>query len=400
MWLLALAAIARRRRTLGRVAIPALLAFSPFVILLAQSYGGEAIYRVYMFSAPWCALLIAWALCELRAPLWRWLCIVVICALALFAGLQGLYGPARVYAFTPAELASSLWLYGHVPYDSLIVLPIDDFPQMEAYDYNAFNVERLPADVQLDVSPWMDEANLGEVETWVASLDMRTAYVVFSRSMAFYADFFGAPPGSLELEQVIATAPGSSLVYSNADVKIYRLDVATAPPPAAVPRPTAATLTLRRAEALFQSGRYTEAQALLQRITSRVPSAETTRLTASISPAAAAVLLLVGADQAFAAHHWRLAGVDASGVLFRYPRCGPAATLAAEAARRLRAKPLVVRAVALAAARRWTTALADDRRALHIDPSYPGAAALYARIHSTLARQRAAAKASTPAATP
>ena len=31
--------------------IVAVLAFSPFVILLVQSYGGEAIYRVFLFSA-------------------------------------------------------------------------------------------------------------------------------------------------------------------------------------------------------------------------------------------------------------------------------------------------------------------------------------------------------------
>ena len=101
MWLLALAAIVRRHRTLGRVAIPGALAFSPFLILGAQSYGGEAIYRVYLFSAPWCALLIADALCELR-PRLRWPVVGAVCVTSLFAGLQGLYGPVLVNAFTPA----------------------------------------------------------------------------------------------------------------------------------------------------------------------------------------------------------------------------------------------------------------------------------------------------------
>ena len=49
MWLGAAAAIALRWRSLGRVAVPAVLAFSPFLILGVQSYGGEAIYRVYLF---------------------------------------------------------------------------------------------------------------------------------------------------------------------------------------------------------------------------------------------------------------------------------------------------------------------------------------------------------------
>ena len=108
MWLLALAAIGRRRRQLVSVAIPAALAFSPFVILLAQSYG-EAIYRVYLFSAPWCAVLIALALCELRAPLRRSLATACVCTAAVAAGLQGLDGPTLVNAVTGPELAASRW---------------------------------------------------------------------------------------------------------------------------------------------------------------------------------------------------------------------------------------------------------------------------------------------------
>ena len=51
MWLGALASVAIRRKALGRVILPAALAFSPFVVLFVQSYGGEAIYRVFLFSA-------------------------------------------------------------------------------------------------------------------------------------------------------------------------------------------------------------------------------------------------------------------------------------------------------------------------------------------------------------
>jgi len=111
----------------------------------------------------------------------------------------------RVYAFTPAELAASVWLYGHVPPGSLIALPVDDFPQREAYDSDGFDVERLPADLQLDVNPWMDEANLGEVDRWVAQLGA-TLHMWCSAKHDFYSDFFGPPPGSGQLEQVIATA--------------------------------------------------------------------------------------------------------------------------------------------------------------------------------------------------
>lgn len=158
-------------------------------------------------------------------------------------------------------------------------------------------------------------------------------------------------------------------------------------------RPTAATLTLRHAATLFQSGHYAQAQTLVAGLTSRVPPAAAARLSNTGSAAVAAVLLLVGADHALAAGDWRTAGADAAAVLLRYPRCGPAASLATEVARRQRAAPLAHHAGALAAAGHWTAARKAARQTLRIDPAYPGAAALLARIDATLARRKAATKA-------
>jgi hypothetical protein len=223
MWLGALAAIAWRRRALGQVVIPAALAFSPFLILGAQSYGGEAIFRVFLFSAPWCALLIAGALCEFRLPR-RWLLIGAVSLAALFAGLQGLYGPVRVKAFTRAEVAASSWLYGHTPHGSLIVLPQDNFPYLETADYGAYRVQLMPADPQIGRA-WMNEGDLPRVKTWIAGLGHQTAYIVVSRSMGASADYYGAPRGYAQLAKNIPTALGGSAIFRNDDVTIYRLNL-------------------------------------------------------------------------------------------------------------------------------------------------------------------------------
>ena len=224
MWLLALVAIARRWRSPGRVAFSAALAFSPFVVLLAQSYGGEAIYRVFLFSAPWCALLIAGAIYELRRPLLRWTLAGAVCGAALLAGLQGLYGPVAVNAVAAGELAASGWLYTHTPPGSLIVLAADDFPVLDTADYNARQLEVMPADPQIGEA-WLDEGNLSEVESWIGGLGHRSAYVVVSHGMAAYANYFGAPTGFARLARTLPTAPGWTVVYRNADVTIYRLTV-------------------------------------------------------------------------------------------------------------------------------------------------------------------------------
>jgi tetratricopeptide (TPR) repeat protein len=153
---------------------------------------------------------------------------------------------------------------------------------------------------------------------------------------------------------------------------------------------TPASRALRQAAAFFAAGHYSEALARLAGLPSRLPPAVAAARLPAGSGTVAAVLLLVSANEAFAAHDWRVAGADAAGVLARYPRCAPAAALAAEAGRRTRAEPFAVRAAALAAAGRWKAALVAVRRALRIDPTYPGAVALLARVDATLARRKAA----------
>ncbi|MBV9943710.1 MAG: hypothetical protein JO262_16400 [Solirubrobacterales bacterium] len=225
MWFGAFASVLIRRKALGRVVIPAALAFSPFLVLFAQSYGGEAIYRVFLFSAPWCALLVSSTLVELRFPRrlpLRWPLTVCVCLAVLFAGLQGLYGPARVDAFTPREVAASQWLYTHIPRGSLIVMPVDNFPALEAADYNDFDLQVMPSDPQLGAS-WLDEANLSQVENWITTLGHRTAYIVVSRSMAASAAYYGAPRGYEQLVAKIPTVLGGGVVYQDADTTVYRL---------------------------------------------------------------------------------------------------------------------------------------------------------------------------------
>ena len=221
MWLLALVAIVHWRRALGRVSTIAALAFSPFVLVFMQAYGGEAIYRVFLFSAPWCALLIADLLVELRAKLWQGLA-VSTCFVALAAGLQGLYGPVAVYTFTKAELAASLWLYSHAAPGSMFVLADDNFPRLETANYNSYVLHIMPAGPQLpEIS--LDEVN--GVEAWIDSFGNHSVYVVFSSSMAAYATYFNSPRDYAQLATAVQSTPGWSVVFRNADTTIYRVYV-------------------------------------------------------------------------------------------------------------------------------------------------------------------------------
>jgi len=237
MWLTSIASIFGRRRRLGTVLVPAALAFTPFVLLVFQRYGGEAVYRVYLFSAPWCAWLIARGLADLGALRHRWWLGLIVCAAALGAGLQGLYGPVAVNSFTPTELTASRWLYSHIPRGALIILPDENFPVLETANDEAYDLQVMPADPQIGET-WLDEGNLPEIEAWVGDLGHTTAYIPVSGSMAAYAAYFGAPAAYSEFVSSIRDAAGWTVVYRSADTLIYRFDLDRASVVSA-PRPTA-----------------------------------------------------------------------------------------------------------------------------------------------------------------
>jgi hypothetical protein len=227
MWLAAVAAVVIGfwRRTLGTVSIAVALGFSPFLIVAVQNYGGEAIYRVFLFSSPWCALLIADVLVKIPAISWRRIIIIGASALTLALGLQGLYGPVEADAFTPSELAASQWLYSHAAPDSDIVLPVDNFPISEAANYHAYPLVQLSSAVWGTTGRRVDEGSADQVEIWLDGLKVKYAYVVFSRSMGIDATYHGTPQGYAQLASGVRNRYGWTVVYRNADTTIYQFQI-------------------------------------------------------------------------------------------------------------------------------------------------------------------------------
>jgi hypothetical protein len=225
VWLWVIAIVLRSVRSLGRVAVPAVLAFAPFVILLFQSYGGEATFRVFLFSAPWCAYLIATSILKLRWRHLRLAATVLVPAAFVLASLQGFFGPIEVNAFTPAEVSASQWLYGHTPAGSTFVLPAENFPVEETAAYDRYEVQVLPSDPDLhSAEDWLNEADMPATDNWVAAQAGREKFMVVSRSMTAYSDYYGYPRGYTGLVRELPSAPQWHVVFRNPDVTIYKFD--------------------------------------------------------------------------------------------------------------------------------------------------------------------------------
>jgi hypothetical protein len=220
-WVATAAIVLRSWRSPGRVIVPAVLAFAPFVILFGQSYGGEAPNRVFLFSVPWCAFLIAQAIQRLRWRSLRAVVIVATFAIGLTAGLQGLYGPLKVDTFTRSEITASTWLYRHVPRHSTIIVPDENFPGQDVANTNTLNLLGFPLDASRRTRA-LTNGNLPALNSWIRSLRAPHVFLVTSRGEQIWADYYGSPRAALTLPGSLSRARGWSLFYSNPDVKVYQ----------------------------------------------------------------------------------------------------------------------------------------------------------------------------------
>jgi hypothetical protein len=230
VWFLALLAAFRDRRSIGRVLIPLILAFLPFGLVLAQDDDGEAIYRVYLFSAPWCAFLIADMACQLRWPrsVRAPLAVLMMTAM-LFATVQGRHGQLLVDRQLPSEVAAARDLYTHGRPGAAIILAAPNFPARLSGDYDRFNTG-LARDPDLVTGAGLTDVMLSDaylplIERYVRSFPGSTHYLVISDGMRRYATYFDAlPDGCLDrLDETLRVSPQWTVFYRNPDVVIYEL---------------------------------------------------------------------------------------------------------------------------------------------------------------------------------
>lgn len=228
LWLLAGSlGLTRIRHRQGRVLLA--LAFSPTVLLLS-GYGGEAIYRVYLYSLPGVAIIVApWLDRLLRGrPLPAFVGSVAALTL-LLASLQGSLGGWYVglVSRTNAELMARLEAAAGPP--GLVTTPAPVIPTQLTWHY----VAQARNDA-LGVPTWSLRNELigpnglnGQIVTdFTEAADVQMAhapvYLVVSRSTYIYAAQYGSmPPGSLEHFERLLTRQGWTRVVDTAEDRVY-----------------------------------------------------------------------------------------------------------------------------------------------------------------------------------
>ncbi|MFJ2031635.1 glycosyltransferase [Streptosporangium sp. NPDC087985] len=134
LWLLATAGAFLRRGWLRRPGLPLLMiGLSPLLFLAAGSYGGEIVFRVYLFTLPLTALLAAAFLLPSRRVWVRALVLPLVFLLMVAGFFFGNYGKEQANYFTAGEVRLIREVYRVAPSGSLIVAPTFFLPA--AYDH-------------------------------------------------------------------------------------------------------------------------------------------------------------------------------------------------------------------------------------------------------------------------
>ncbi|MFB7874113.1 glycosyltransferase [Nocardia sp. NPDC056064] len=232
IWLLAAVGFARRFRTRGELALP-LLAIAPLPLILSNDYGGEMVFRVYLFGLPFVAFYAAAAFFprpvsaapgeRRRGRLLGRLVLPAVLLLLVTGFGFGYYGKEQTSYFAPEELAASQFVYGIAPRGSLIVGATSGFPwafkNFEFYDHLWFatlDAEDRRAVVDDPIS------QLGDM---MSAYRHHHSYLILTRSQAAGTTLSGDLPGDAlaRIEQTLSESPKFTVLYRNTHAVVITL---------------------------------------------------------------------------------------------------------------------------------------------------------------------------------
>jgi hypothetical protein len=225
MWGLSAVAVLTSRNRMGRVAAPAVLAFAPFAVLFGQGYGGEAIFRVFLFSVPWCAYLIANLALRIRRlprPVALLGCTVLVGGVAL-VNIQGAHGQLTFDKFTPAEVQTAQYVYTHLPHGAVVLPAEGNFPSNLTANYGDVDVAPENWNTILPhTRASITDDDMNYINTMAAGYD-RPVYILLTRSMAAYAHYFGYLPDGLldNFGSALSRSPEWGVFYRTPDSAVF-----------------------------------------------------------------------------------------------------------------------------------------------------------------------------------
>lgn len=255
VWIFGFFGIYRRLRA-GHWDLPAiLLAISPIPILVTNAYGGEMLFRVYMFSLPFITFFMAglfYPSIKSGTSFITPALVIGVTFLIIPGFLYSYYGKERMYYFAPDEVAAAQYVYDNAPQGSLIVDNTWDWPRQAIHYewYSYFSLVKLPKDkmdqvMQDPAKTLYDLMGVSAPQAVAAygsesggqhtafsgaagqnGLDVYpTAYLVITRSQMADAEMTGVLPAEWfsRIEDGLSHSSSFKIVYQSANAMVFQL---------------------------------------------------------------------------------------------------------------------------------------------------------------------------------
>jgi hypothetical protein len=232
LWALAAVGAVRSIRNGRPALLLVLLAASPAFLVLGQNYGGEAIFRIYLFSLPWTAALTACALAP-RSDRWRRRSGVFVglgLSVVLVLFMSAFYGSVELYRVRPGAVAASQYFFDHARPGSVLGLVAPNVPGRVGANYDKFKAGSAPP--ALSTLEEFQNHKLGATDLSALSNLYREhaqetpgdVYLSLSEDQQVYVEVLGLmPKGSLaSLDRTLGSSAEWQLFYRNGDAVIYR----------------------------------------------------------------------------------------------------------------------------------------------------------------------------------
>jgi hypothetical protein len=237
LWVAAALCFLRRGRRGWRAWFaPAVVAFSSFLLLGGQGYGGEAIFRVFLYSLFGCSLLLAPVVARLLQARIRWTALAVIVLVGwLGASAQGFYGSWFANRVSREQVDEAHHLLDTADFPGYLTVAAPVWPERSTARY----VDFLEATRGVDTFdyPMIYAANLigadfstqEQYDTFMEKVGERTngpTYLIITRQMAIYDWYFGILPiDSLDNLQLRMRADERWSIYEDTpDYVIFTTD--------------------------------------------------------------------------------------------------------------------------------------------------------------------------------
>ena len=194
------------------------------MLVLITGFGGEVLFRAFLFAAPFIAFLAATACLprDGRGMPWKNLMSPPLLTAVLLPGfLLGYYGKERQNYFTPAEVEAVGLGQDNARPGSLLVEGSRNYPTQfrnyERFTYVAIDREPEASWRELLADP------VDQLDDWLEDPRYTDAYVLITRSQKIAVDTQGSmPAGSLEnVETALRHSPQFRVAYDSGDAVIF-----------------------------------------------------------------------------------------------------------------------------------------------------------------------------------